>query len=96
MGRIVRHHKKDETSSLPSCGPTRTEAGTHVERGQSSSLLCLIFCKNRGLISYKRAFITTFPFTHLLKDRTLFLIEEAHNGVRFLMSRGLCNPEALI
>jgi hypothetical protein len=82
--------------SLPPRRPTRTEAGTLVEREQSPSLLCLIFYKNGGLVSYKRAFIIIFPFVHLLMAHTLFLTGEARKGVRFLTRQIPCNPEALI
>jgi hypothetical protein len=33
---------------------------------------------------------------YILKDRTLFLIRQAHEGVRFLMRQNPCNPEAII
>jgi hypothetical protein len=96
MGCAIHHHRKDKARSLPSCGPTRTEAGALVERRQSPSLLCLTFCKNRGLISYKGAIDTRFPFTHLLMACTLFLTGEARKGVRFLTRQSSCNSEALI
>jgi hypothetical protein len=33
---------------------------------------------------------------YFLGNRTFFLTGEAHEGVRFLMRRNLCNPEAII
>jgi hypothetical protein len=80
MERVIRHQKKDKARRLPPHGPTRTEAGTLTERRQSPLFLCLIFCKSGGLISYKRAFITKFPFMHLFRARTLFLTVEARKG----------------
>jgi hypothetical protein len=96
MGWAIRRHRKDKARGILPRGSTRTEARAIMERRQSLSLLCLTFCKSGGLVNYKRAFVTRFPFTHLLRARILFLTGEAHKGVRFLTRRSPCNPEALI
>jgi hypothetical protein len=33
---------------------------------------------------------------YFLRDHTLFLTGESHEGVRFLMRRSPCNPEVII
>jgi hypothetical protein len=94
MGRVMHHHQNNKAMSLPPRGPTRIKARTLMERRQSPSLLCLIFCKSGGLVSYKRAFVTKFPFIYLLRAHTLFLTREARKDVRFLVRRSPYNPEA--
>jgi hypothetical protein len=48
-------------------------------------------------MNYKRASVVELvPRIYYLKAHTLFLIGEAHKGVRFLMRQSLCTPEASI
>jgi hypothetical protein len=45
-------------------------------------------------MNYKRAFVIVIAYsTFHSVARTLFLIGEAHEDVRFLMRRSLCTPK---
>jgi hypothetical protein len=95
MGWAIRGRGKAKTRGITPLRFSGQNLGAFLEHGKPP----LFFCLNQhvtcgGLVCYKRAFIVDSSIAYLLfKACTIFIIGEAHEGVRFLMRQSLWTPK---